>query len=67
VRRPFSVRAWFVSGPAQELNVVVLHVPGTALCRLVAVGIAAGCPQDAGEEDDDNYGHNDEWGSDIHG
>ena len=43
------------------------HVPGAALGGLMAVWIAAGCPEDAAEEHDYDNGHDDEWGSDIHG
>lgn len=43
------------------------HVSGAALGGLMAIWIAAGCPEDAAEEHDYDDGHDDEWGSDIHG
>jgi hypothetical protein len=38
----------------------------TTFRGLIAVRIAAGSPQDAGEEHGNNNGHDDEWGSDVH-
>jgi len=46
---------------------MVWHVADAAFCGLVAVRIAARSPQDAGEEDGDDNGYDDERGSDIHG
>jgi len=39
----------------------------TALSGLMAVRITTGCPKDAGEEDADDDGYDNEWGSDVHG
>jgi len=46
---------------------MVWHVADAAFCGLVAVRIAARSPEDAGEEDGNDNGYDDEWGSDIHG
>jgi hypothetical protein len=43
------------------------HVTGAALGGLMAVWVAASCPEDAGEEDADDDEYDDEWGSDVHG
>jgi hypothetical protein len=43
------------------------HVSCAALSGLMAIGVAAGRPENAGKEDADDYGYDDEWGSDIHG
>lgn len=52
---------------AGKLGVVlVAHVTGAALRRLVAVRVSTGCEQNAAEERDDNDRHNNEWGSDVH-
>jgi hypothetical protein len=50
----------------QNLSVMIWHVTDTAFRRLMAVGIAASRPQDAGEEDGHDDGYDDKWGSDIH-
>ena len=49
-----------------NLSVVIRHVPGAALRGLMAFGIAAGGPKNAAKEHDDDYGYDDEWGSDVH-
>jgi len=46
---------------------MVWHVAHAAFSGLMAVRIAARSPEDAGEEDGNDNGYDDEWGSDIHG
>ena len=62
-----SVRAEALNLNSARGTVMVWHVADAAFCGLVAVRIAARSPQDAGEEDGDDNGYDDERGSDIHG
>src|SRR5262249_38941427 len=66
VRRPFYVVSKLFEPNSEALSVVIRHMPDTALSRLMAVGIAAGCPQNAREKDSHDNRYNDEWGSDVH-
>lgn len=45
---------------------LVLHMSGAALCGLMAIGIAAGSPEDAGKEDGNDNWNDDQWRSDVH-
>jgi len=41
-------------------------VPGFALVRLMALRATLGCPKDTDKERNDDHGHDDKRGSDVH-
>jgi hypothetical protein len=61
-----STRAEAVDLNSAGRTVMVWHVADTAFSGLMAVRIAARSPQDAGAEDGNDNGYDDDWGSDIH-